>query len=392
MLPLADFMSGRTTTKHVFVSNLLGCKGRDYESDRSTAVRTRRNTRIRVALNFALAACLSNASGVFAQDRSIIGGQVEVMTFELKGREPGSAPTANLFGIPLSRQWQYIGFIESINAQTVTLSLPFWSDNEFNGANGPHYLEILDGPQAGVSVDIVGTLGETGAVVTADDLSGVLLSGEKVRIRLHHTFFSIFGAGNRKGLVGGSQRSQADEVIIFDAGTQTSKIYFHSTSLDAWAEADAPSEAITDFVIYPDQGLFIKRKTEGDRSLVFSGKIREEPVANLLLPGLNILAGVPPKYGDFRESRDSSVVSPGLQRADAVRAKSMTRDTDGNTVIADDGSLTWAQTAGLDSADRIHLVGGAGLIVEHPENAPPETVMLETAVVDGPSGEGETDE
>ena len=322
---------------------------------------------------------------ISAGERSIIGGEVEIMTFELKGRGPGGAPTANLLGVPLARSWKYTGFVSSVAGTTITLSLPFWSDEEFDGANGHHYLEVLDGPQAGAWVDIVDTLGDAGAVITADDLSAQLLGREKVRIRPHHTFHSLFGSDNQRGLKGGNGRGNADEIIVFDAETQTATIVFYSTNRGAWVEAGAPSDPIDDFVIYPDQGLFIKRKSAGDRPIAFAGRIREEPVANRLLPGLNVLAGIPPKTGD-RRTVDGQ--PPGLPRADAVRARSLTRDVEGRPIISDTGSLNWAQIAGLHPADRIHFVGGAGMLIEQSAQAPPETVMLDTATGEPVAGEG----
>ena len=104
-----------------------------------------------------------------------------------------------------------------------------WTADEFNGANGEFFIEIISGPYAGLMTDILATDVTGKTLTTYDDLSSLLTAGEVYRIRKHRTLGDVFGENNESGLAGGFSVSEADEVMVLNPVTQTFLTFYFKT-------------------------------------------------------------------------------------------------------------------------------------------------------------------
>jgi len=123
----------------------------------------------------------------------------------------------------------YQGTITSFGSYSVTDQNANWTGDEFNGANGNFFLEIISGPYAGLMTDILATAVPGDTLRTADDLSSLLAGGELYRIRKHRTLGDVFGKNNENGLNGGATVAEGDEVRVLDAATLTFSTYYFKT-------------------------------------------------------------------------------------------------------------------------------------------------------------------
>lgn len=97
------------------------------------------------------------------------------------------------------------GIATSIGASTLVDNAVAWTDNRFNGVNGPHYVEVLavDGlatsPYAGLRREVSGTRESTRSLELAQPWPAGLAGSIKYRIVRHWTIKDIFGATKHTG-------------------------------------------------------------------------------------------------------------------------------------------------------------------------------------------------
>jgi hypothetical protein len=96
----------------------------------------------------------------------------------------------------------YQGKITSSGHHSVADVKASWTADEFNGANGEFFMEIISGPYAGLMTDILAANVTGKTLTTYDDLSSLLTGGELYRIRRHRTLGDVFGENNKSGLTG----------------------------------------------------------------------------------------------------------------------------------------------------------------------------------------------
>jgi hypothetical protein len=77
----------------------------------------------------------------------------------------------------------YQGKITSFGNYSVTDANAGWTADQFNGANGDFFLEIISGPYTGLMTDILATTVPGSMLTIADDLSSRLTGGERYQIR-----------------------------------------------------------------------------------------------------------------------------------------------------------------------------------------------------------------
>ena len=82
-----------------------------------------------------------------------------------------ASPKLSLISPTLTRPVLWQGAVTAVSGTTITVGGGPWTANQFNGANGSHYVEIIsatDGTKSGALSDITATA--TGTITTAQDL------------------------------------------------------------------------------------------------------------------------------------------------------------------------------------------------------------------------------
>lgn len=182
--------------------------------------------------------------------------------------------------------WQ--GPVAAVSSTVISAPEGNWNAGEFSGSNGSHYVEILDGPNAGRWSTITACGADT--VTTAEDLSALLAVGNAIAIRKHVTLNDFLGASNTAGLQGGTSPLGADEVAIYNGAAVTTCWYLNNPvqpSKSGWYTVSGTPAG--SFVIAPNQGVIVKRKTATAATFLTAGTVKSGPTALLIQPGINVI-------------------------------------------------------------------------------------------------------
>jgi Bacterial Ig domain/Fibronectin type III domain len=169
---------------------------------------------------------------------------------------------------------RYKGLVTTNGPHSIVDNQANWTDGQFNGANGSHYLEIVSGPWAGTTTDIVGTNAAAKTITTDEDLSSVLAGGEQFTIRKHRTIGDVFGRNNEAKLKAGTSVTGSDEVRLFNPVTQTFLSYYFNTTGAGWRSSTNSATDAADTELYVDQGVSVCRRATGDITLVVTGAVK----------------------------------------------------------------------------------------------------------------------
>jgi len=207
----------------------------------------------------------------------------------------GTAGNALSFlGIGVVQPAVYQGIIGQVKGPTISDSSATWTDGQFDGSQGPHYLEITSGVNAGLTSDIIATDGATESLLLALDLSPNLSGGETYSIRPHWTLASVFGTNNEVGLGSGTLES-ADLILLLDPATHMFRTYFFRTAGIGHLGWSTTTDAFADCAqttIPPGDGLLIQRKQSADLQILLNGEVDQGPTAVEFQPGINIVGNV----------------------------------------------------------------------------------------------------
>jgi hypothetical protein len=178
------------------------------------------------------------------------------------------------------------GKITSISSSGINDTNAAFVTGQF-GTNGmPAYLEFDNGTM----LDIVNTTPQSVSLVA--NVTGLAV-GDAYRIRAHSTVASIFGINNAAGLTGGPNASQADTVTLLIPETQqTITLFYYAnpsfTTWEGWVRQDTFSPDPNE-IIYPEQGIMIRRIIPGDLNLFLCGPIKSGPTVVPVQPGYNLV-------------------------------------------------------------------------------------------------------
>ena len=179
----------------------------------------------------------------------------------------------------------YAGTISGVQGSTLTDTNAAWADGEF-GTNGVvSYVEFDNGWMADISTSIA----SNSSLSLAGSLSGIATAGNTYRVRAHLTIASIFGTNNEVGLQSGESAAQADNIILtIPQSQQNMVIYYYSNQyFHGWLRGDL-SPASTQ-VVYPEQGLMVRRIASGDRVLPLVGVVKTGVTVAPVDPGYNLV-------------------------------------------------------------------------------------------------------
>jgi hypothetical protein len=194
--------------------------------------------------------------------------------------------------------------VNPLNSQTpdsISATSPGWVTNQFNGANGKYYVELLGAAGiagAGTTYDILSTTVAfdsntqviTGTLTLAQRLADNVSGTPGFRIRKHWTIADVFGATNNQGLAGGTYTT-ADLIQVYSGGTYLK--YYYNTAAAGWRQGTDPTTDVAGTVLYPDDGLVIIRQganTTQTTQVVLTGAVKTGQTSFPIVPGQNFLA------------------------------------------------------------------------------------------------------
>ena len=179
----------------------------------------------------------------------------------------------------------YAGTVSSMQNSSLTNTNATWTNGQFgtNGVQG--YVEFNNGWM----VDIAGTTSTTKSLSLAGSVGGLVAPGDAYRVRQHFTVASLFGTNNETGLKPGLNPSQADNILLVIPQTQQTMtvFYFSNAVARGWYRADFSPAA--DQVVYPEQGVMVRRIGATDVNLYACGPIKLGEAMAPVLPGFNLV-------------------------------------------------------------------------------------------------------
>lgn len=241
---------------------------------------------------------------------------------------------------------KYLGVSSSLASNAITDPTASWANDEFNGTNGSHYVEIVSvngsktAAGVGLTRSIVATTSQT--ITLEGDLPPSLTTNVEFKIISHWTLASIFGLENTAGLLGGSVLT-ADQVQFWN-GEGYNSYYYQTAGIGGtgWRKIGDQSTDASQTIIRPDQNVVIKRVGGAGVSLVVSGWVKTGQASFDIVSGFNFL---PNPY-----STPMSLASSGLYKGDAATGVSGGNVTTADQVMLWNGSnyeTFFYQTTGL---------------------------------------------
>jgi len=176
----------------------------------------------------------------------------------------------------------YAGTVSSLQNTALTDANAAWGNAQFGSTNNPTYAEFDNG----YMVDIAGTASSQ-SLALAGSLNGLVNPGDTYRVRQHFTIASMFGTNNETGLRVGLNPASADNIMLTIPETQQimSIFYFSNEVAHGWYRADFTPAA--DQVIYPEQGVMVRRIEPGDVNVYLCGPIKTDATVAPVEPGFN---------------------------------------------------------------------------------------------------------
>ncbi len=218
---------------------------------------------------------------------------VGFITLNVTAGSAGSPAYAHL-GLGLTRTVAYQGGAETSVGGSTTLvdNEATWTDNQFNGAAGAFYVEITSGPGAGTTYDVATTTAATKTITLAQPLAAAIVNGASFKIRQHWTIGSVFGPLNESGLQGGTLAT-ADQILIWN-GVGFDTYYYKTSGLGGtgWRSSTSTSFDKQNQVIYPEDGVVLKRIPQTAVDVVLMGVVKTGVSSYPVTVGYNYLANV----------------------------------------------------------------------------------------------------
>jgi uncharacterized protein (TIGR02597 family) len=256
----------------------------------------------------AVAAVLLSLS-VCAGAQTVTTDPVGFMTLPVNAAGAAGAKAMSFRALGLARPVDFQGVASAVSVNplnsptpdSISATNPGWTANQFNGANGKYYVELLGvagAPGVGTTYDIASTTISidpntsvvTGTITLAQRLADNVSGTPTFRIRKHWTIADAFGAANDKGLAGGTATT-ADIIQIYTGGTYLK--YYYNTAAAGWRQGTDTTTDVGGTVLYPDDGLVIFRQganTTQSTQVVLLGAVKTGQTSFPVVPGQNFLA------------------------------------------------------------------------------------------------------
>jgi hypothetical protein len=188
----------------------------------------------------------------------------------IQGTTTGTASRTTFFSQRMVLPVLYAGTVSSLQNTALTDTNANWTTSEFGSGGVPAYAEFDNGSMA----DIASSASTTKSLSLAGSLGGMASPGDPYRVRAHFTVASLFGTNNETGLKSGGNTAQADNIMVLIPQTQQSlTIFYYDDGVNhGWLTADYT--LADNVVVYPEQGLLVRRVASGDRNLYLCGPVK----------------------------------------------------------------------------------------------------------------------
>lgn len=207
----------------------------------------------------------------------------------------GSGPAKLSFGaMPLVPILQAAGSMSSASGTTLADSTATWSNDQFNGSNGRHYLEIVSvhgsttASGVGTTYDIADTTAP-GTLTLSRSLDSGVTAPLGYLIRKHWTLAAVFGVTNDSGLQGGTATT-ADQVHVWNKTGYD--IYYYQTAGiggTGWRKTGDQTTDASGTVIDPSNCLISKRGQSASTTVTVLGAVKTGATRYDITPGYNLV-------------------------------------------------------------------------------------------------------
>lgn len=243
------------------------------------------------ALRLAVGILLASVSSILAQTTATTD-PVGFITLNVAGTTGGQTSAMSFKGLSMTRPIEYQGSAETVGQKTLIDNEATWTENQFNGANGKYFVEITSGTNVGATFDIESTSAATKTITLVQDLPAGSAGPLSFKVRKHWTIGGIFGPANESGL-GAGGATTADQILVY-TGSGYNTYYYQTVGIGGigWRKA---GDAITDAsnaVLFPEDGLIVKRKQAGAVNVVLLGAVKMGQTSIPISPGNNVIGNV----------------------------------------------------------------------------------------------------
>lgn len=215
-------------------------------------------------------------------------------TMQIAGAS-GNGSSLSFLGTEFLASVKHAGTAASIGVNSLTDPDASFSDDQFNGPNGSHYVEILSvngsttAAGVGKTITIADTIAASKTLVLANDLPGGLVAPVGYRVVKHWTLASLFGATNTAGLQGGTAVT-ADQVQLW-SGSSYESYYYQTAGIGGtgWRRVGNQSVDASGTVIRPDQSIIVKRGQAQNLALTIIGEVKTGQTSVTVSPGFNFV-------------------------------------------------------------------------------------------------------
>lgn len=204
--------------------------------------------------------------------------------------------------------------------------------------------------------------------------------GDTIQIFPDHTLGSLFGTENQTGLMPGTTAGEADTIGVWDAATQSSRVYYYQSET-GWREAgkEAEGDRVNATIPFP-AAIVINRRAETPLVFTVLG-FAPMPLEQRLFPvspGRNLISApftVVTKVSDYElyvpDSPLSVIAGASAPEADTIRFTNLTTATESEVIYYQLGAGWRVVGSGADAGETpvelgqamdLQRVGPAGYI------------------------------
>jgi hypothetical protein len=219
----------------------------------------------------------------------------------------GSSSKVSLFSQRMVRPLETAGAVSSAQNSTLVDTNSTWTDGQY-GTNGVlAYVEFDNGFMA----DIANCSANNHSLTLAGSLGNAVQPGNAYRIRRHFTVASMFGTNNEAGLLGGLNSSTADNILLVVPQTQQTIVVFYYNDGVYHAWLNASFRAADNQIIYPEQGVMVRRRPAQDANLYLVGPVKTGATVTTIDSGFNLV-------GTLKSASPMSLAALNLYTGDSA--------------------------------------------------------------------------
>jgi len=218
-----------------------------------------------------MAALLLGSSGLMAQSTAYTDPSGFV-TIDITPAPGAGQSSTTAFSVTLRNSKLYTGSATAVSGQTITVTGAGWTPStQWADAAKPHlvYVATATGEEAFL---ITENTADTLTVSASYDLDTRFSNGATIFIVEAPTLGSLFGTDPADVQFLQGSVSDADNLYLW-AGSSWVTYYFNGSS---WKSTSNPFGIANNDVVFPDDGIFVIRRSTGVLALVLTGSVPTE--------------------------------------------------------------------------------------------------------------------